>query len=215
MQRQGLWTVFFRPDADGSRQEVVVEYGTFYDFSASPPKLSDGGTLAGGDIPVHIFAPYTAIISSSGTTLATLVVPNHWWRARWRWQSAPRPLKRTFADLVAMKAVLPMDLAFVKNTPPATGLAWAGPMDTGGLTSQMTTTGDRNEIGFITEPQACWFLNGDANSLQRLMTNAEAMGSVPAMIRDLATNAPFDVYTYQLCHQVLTNRWLGNSDQSK
>lgn len=53
VQWQGPWTVFFRPDIDGNRDEVVVEYGG-YDFSGEPTVPICP--------PVHILEAYTATI---------------------------------------------------------------------------------------------------------------------------------------------------------
>src|SRR4051812_38984019 len=41
-QRRGPWTIFFRPDVHGPRQEIVVEYGSEFVFSldVAPTPLS-------------------------------------------------------------------------------------------------------------------------------------------------------------------------------
>ncbi len=161
-QRVGPWTVFFRPDANGLRQEVVVEYGTEYIFAsgAAPVTLS-------GAAPAHITAPYTATISGGGLAApVAIAVPNHWWGARWRWQSAPRPCVRAYTDLLAMKAVLPLSTTPLWNTSPPAATAWAGPMATGDLNTYLATTGDRDELGFVTEQQACYLLTGNAAALE-------------------------------------------------
>ena len=141
--RNGAWAVFFRPDADQSHLEVVVEYGG-WDFSVSPPT-----PLV---TPAHVSA-YTAIIRMGEESLATIDVPAHYWLTRWRWQSAPRPVVRTAADLVAMKATLPLDEAALWNNPAShtRAVTWSGPMGTAGLTTAMGTTGDRQEIGPLTD----------------------------------------------------------------
>ena len=191
-QRQGPWTVFFRPDANGSRQEVVVEYGTEYTFAsgAAPVTLS-------GAAPAHITAPYTATISGGGLAgPVAITVPNHWWGARWRWQSAPRPCVRAYAELLAMKAVLPLSTTPLWNTSPPAATAWAGPMSTGDVNIYLATTGDRDELGFITEQQACYLLTGNAAALESMLTDAEASGTMIYHIRDAATGAPFSVESY-------------------
>lgn len=187
------FTVFFRPDMSGLRQEIVVEYGTEYAFAANAAPVP-----ASGVTPAHITAPYTATIS--GGVLAapvTVNVPNHWWGARWRWQSAPRPIVRNLADLVAMKAVLPLSTMPVWNTsPPATGTPWGGPMATGDLNTSLATTGDRDELGFTTEQQACFLLTGNAAAGETMLTDAEASGTFIYHVRDAATSAPFSVEQY-------------------
>src|SRR5690349_7386275 len=64
--------VYFRSDADGCRDEVVFEYGDLWTTGA----------------PADLGA-YTVTITKSGTTVATIAVPAHYWMARWRWFSAP------------------------------------------------------------------------------------------------------------------------------
>lgn len=235
VHRQGAWTVFFRPDADGQRQEIVVEYGA-YDFSQSPtvpvgvarealwftgeddpppqPQPDDDPAMPSPDrveLPrvseqqaaraaaVHILQPYTATIKQGDATLATVTVPKHWWAARWRWCSKARPVVRSHDDLVAMKAILLHAEEALLNNPPDLSLpaaVWAGPMSTGGLTVYMPTTGDRQEIGPITNLQGSYLLRGNPEALTGLLAQAEAVGSWPFWIRDIATNNLLDVFLH-------------------
>lgn len=189
---RAAFTVFFRPDMSGARQEIVVEYGTEFKFGTLPP------VAASGVKPAHITSPYTATISGSGLASPVVVtVPNHWWGARWRWQSASRAMVRGYTNLVAMKAILPLSTQALWNTsPPATGVAWNGPMETAGLASDEQDVADRPEIGFITEYQACYLLTDNAAAQQTMLSQAEAMGTMPVWVRDAATGAMFDVQTY-------------------
>lgn len=197
MQRQGPWVVFFRPDADGQRAEAVVEYGSFYNFTAKPP-LTESGVA-----PAHILSPYTATITQSGATLATVQVPRHYWGARWRWQSAPRPFVRTFADFVAMKALLPMSNAAMWGKRPALrSIAHAGPMTPAGLQTGMGTPGDRPELGPTTEYQAGWLVAGDENGRASMMAQAEAAGSMCIHIRSADGFAPLDVQKFPYLSQI-------------
>src|ERR1051325_728571 len=50
------FTVFFRPDSDGNRNEVVIEYGGEVDFRVKPPQPAGG-------IAVSHTPGYTATIS--------------------------------------------------------------------------------------------------------------------------------------------------------
>ena len=175
------WTVFFRPDADRSRDEVVVERGLIY--------------LAPGQQPTHILEPYTATIFKDGKQIADVTVPRHWWLARWRWQSAPRPVRRSLHDLIAMKAICPLGKAALYGAkPPQTAISWSGPMDTGGLAIGMGGPGERAEIGAITEYQAVFLLDGRAEALTTMLTQAEAAGSMPIWARDQISGALVDVY---------------------
>jgi hypothetical protein len=175
------WTVFFRPDADGSRDEIVVERGLL--------------RLVPGQNPTHILEPYGATILKDGRRIAELSVPRHWWLARWRWQSAPRPVKRSLRDLIAMKAICPLAKGALYGAKlPQTAVRWQGPMDLGGLQVGMGGVGEREEIGPITEYQAAYLLDGNPGLLTAAMAQAEAVGSMPIWARDQSDGALVDVY---------------------
>jgi len=179
--REDEWTVFFRPDADRSRVEVVVERGMI--------------RLVPGQIPTHIFEPYKATILKDGKQIAEVAVPRHWWLARWRWQSAPRPVRRSLHDLIAMKAICPLGKAALYGAKPLDRMIkWEGPMDVGGFSVGMGAPGERSEIGPITEYQAAYLLDGNAQMLTTMMTQAETVGSMPIWARDELTGALVDVY---------------------
>jgi hypothetical protein len=179
--RDGEWTVFFRPDADRSRDEVVVERGKMW--------------LAPGESPTHILEPYSATIIKDGKPIAEVTVPRHWWWARWRWQSAPRPIRRSLHDLVAMKAICPLGRAALYGARQLqTVIRWQGPMGTAGLATAMGAGGERPDIGPMTEYQAAYLLDANTEALVTMMAQAEAVGSLPACARDEKTGALVDVY---------------------
>lgn len=179
--RKGDWTVFFRPDADGAREEIVVERGRL--------------RLGPGEQPSHILEPYTATILENGQQIAQITVPQHWWLARWRWQSAPRPIRRSLQDLIAMKAICPFDKTALWGAQPLqTAIEWQGPMSTGGLATAMGEAGERPDIGPITDYQAGYLIDGNSAALTTMMAQAEAVGSFPAYARDERTGALVDVY---------------------
>jgi hypothetical protein len=181
MMRDAEWTVFFRPDADRSRDEIVVERGKMW--------------LAPGESPTHIFEPYNATILKDGKRIAEVTVPRHWWMARWRWQSSPRPIRRSLRDLIAMKAICPLGKAALYGAKPLqTMIKWQGPMGTGGMQTGLGVAGERPEIGPITEYQAAYLLDGNADVLTTIMTQAEAVGSYPVWARDEKTGSLVDVY---------------------
>ncbi len=181
MAREDEWTVFFRPDADRSRDEIVVERGAIH--------------LAPGQNPTHILEPYNATILRDGKRIGEVSVPRHWWLSRWRWQSAPRPVRRSLHDLIAMKAICPLGKAALYGAKALdTVIKWQGPMDTGGLGIGMGGAGERSDIGPITEYQAAYLLDGNAQALTTMMTQAEAVGSMPVWARNELTGALVDVY---------------------
>jgi hypothetical protein len=147
---------------------------------------------------VHITQPYLATIMRGTETLAEITVPAHYWAARWRWQSAPRPQIRSFVDLVAMRALPPMSAqAMWGCTPAVPRIENQGPMTRGGLQIAMGGTGDRFEIGPMTEFQSALMVAGDHPDAEVSMwTQAEASGTMGLHIRDAATGAPLDVQTH-------------------
>ena len=183
------FVVFFRPDVDGARDEVIVEFGTAYVFATGVPP-----TVYAAVVPQHLPA-YTATITGGCLTEpVTVAVPAHYWATRWRWFSAPRPLVRTYDDLVEMRAILPLESSLIYSATLPAAKTWLGPMNNGGLMTGMGATGDRPDIGFVTEWMAAWMLTGDPAMETTWRANAEAVGSMPFWCRDVSTGALVDVF---------------------
>ena len=146
--------VMFRPDVDGTREEVVFEFGRCH---GNPDTVTLGA--------------YTASITRDGETLATVEAPKHYYYSRWRWQSAARPVTVTVAELLAAKLVPPYDKAMVRRLA-SERRAWRRwrandlhrPDAYGGIYPQMGATGERNDIGVVTEWQADYIMYEDAQS---------------------------------------------------
>jgi hypothetical protein len=172
-------TVFFRRDASGTRPEVVFELGW-----QSGLRATDLGA-------------YTATIKQGITVLATVSVPNHYWYSRWRWQSAPRPARRMPAQIFAANDMLPMATALAPNIPPSAPLPAYTPMAWSnlGLLNAMGTTGERSEIGLITQAVAEWLCTGTTTAYANMMAQAEAHSSVPVHFRD-DTMSPVSIARY-------------------
>lgn len=225
-------TVFFRPDRDSNRAEVIFELGRV--FSASPANLG----------------AYTVEISRDAQTLARIDVPEHYWFSRWRWQSAPRPVT---ADIEKMMrdGLLPIYQRETAGSGPAPSLnlmplpngdyvdlsivaefaagnyANAGKliikadiyrqitsgagkasanlavsgttytvMRLAGLQAYMPQTGERDDIGLVTEAQARYITSSDQGALELVLSQAEAAGTMPWHIRDERQDRPFDFGAY-------------------
>jgi len=173
-------TVFFRPDADGSRQEVLFELGRC--FSG----------------PAANMAAYTAVISrADGTVLATFNVPRHDWFSRWRWYSVERPARTTAAALMAAGLIPKYDFSLIAGKPPAMqGAATYAPMGLAGQSPDMSTGGGGAEIGPVTTFQAEWIATGNASSYRSMIAQAEAAGTWSFNHRDETTNGPLNAVTY-------------------
>jgi hypothetical protein len=174
------FTVFFRPDVDGLRDEVVVELGKMW-----------SGT------PAHVTTPYTFAVTKNGALLFTQTVPKHWWWARWRWQSSVRPFARTAASLIADKHFLPYTSSYLYGYSAwSTNYTYAGPMDLAGLTAAQGTTGDRPEIGPLTQPASDYILLGTSLARSSMIAQAEASASLPFHVRDENTGQWLDNQAY-------------------
>ncbi|MCC7045845.1 MAG: hypothetical protein IT562_03950 [Alphaproteobacteria bacterium] len=164
--------VDFRPDADGARQEVVFE---LCKFGATDKNLG----------------AYTARIYDGATLIATQAVPKHYGAARWRWQSARRPRRRTAAELIAAKQVPPYDKAAPRRAEPGRVMAKYKPMAWTelGFAGDMGATGERPEIGLVTEAVARWLVLQDDPSFDSMMEQAEAHATMPVHFRDATGSA--------------------------
>ena len=183
------FTVMFRSDvqAGATREEVVFELGAVH---AAQPLT---GTTAAYDI-----APYSVVIAKGSTTLASITLTKtHYWHQRWRWQSAPRPVRKTAAQLIAAKLVPNYDASIKTggaNDNPNVTYEYLGDA---GITHRFGNTGERSDIGPVTDYQAQWLcgINTAAN-LTSILAQGEASGSIPWHYRDENTGGPVDTIAF-------------------
>jgi hypothetical protein len=174
------FVVQFRCDTDDSgdpsRVEVVFELGD----------TTDG-------VAAFNMGAYAATIWDGDDVLATIDVPEHYWYSRWRWQSAPRPIAATIEELQADGLLPRFDMALAQTRPLSSQHVYT-PMKLAGLAAYMPSTGERDEIGVVTEAQA-EFLRGEA-SVDSLIAQAEASGTMPWHYRDEDGVAVFNFVTH-------------------
>jgi hypothetical protein len=169
--------VYFRPDRDSNRTEAVFELGAL-GSPASPANLDT----------------YRVAIERGGYRVHAADIPRHFWFARWRWQSAPRPVREKVEDLVAARLVPRYDASELgrysrDNRPHA-----YRPMSLAGIDPAMGATGERPDIGPVTGWQADYICCG--TNLATMMAQAEASGTIPWHFRDLRSGGPLDVFAY-------------------
>jgi hypothetical protein len=162
------WRVMFRRDADGLRDEAIVEYGR-----------GDAST------PAHRTTPYTARIYRGDTLVHEVTVPTHWWDARWRWQSAPRKRVRTVRQLVERGWLPELDAralfgrpAYDFVSPPVTPMTMAQHLNRG-----MGTAGENQCIGPLTEAQADWCIRQDEGIWPTVVAEAESAATYRTHLR--------------------------------
>lgn len=168
---------FYRPDEGSGREEWVVEFGSPWSTN------------------VRDLGAYTAnIVKLDGTTVS-ISVPYHWWFSRWRWQSAPRPVRAKGIDLMRAGLIPFLNatglcLGGIKSVPAYTPMAMCGiPMDQG-------QTGIYPGIGLLTGWQAQYFTRKETPAGEYLFRNqAEAVNSMQQHVRDWNKRRAIDIIT--------------------
>lgn len=140
------------------------------------------GSLFDGAAPAHL-GPYTV-----GSTN----VPAHWWNARWTDRKTPPQIVRTPAQLVAANRMFPIgDTGLVlTNQPKRVPYTVMGASN---VYIAMFVTGERQDIGWITDPSAFYMLGMDPNPM---LDWAQANDSCPLHFRDETTGRPIDLLKY-------------------
>lgn len=177
-------TIFFRPDRNNDRIEVVFELGRMW-----------GKANQDGD---H-WGAYRAIIRNGSKEIATIDAPRHWWFSRWRWQSKPRPIVRTGRSLIDARLMLPYAESaarFAEEPESSERTVYRAPMDTANVLTAVGSAGERYDYGPVTEYQAHYLIAGSDRSLATLRAQAEAAASMPMHIRDEKTHAPVNFFQY-------------------
>src|SRR5215472_2136215 len=154
-------SVHFRRDRNSERAEVVFELGRIWNTE-----------------PINLDS-YKVSIQRGSTVVYTTEVPRHFWFARWRWQSAPRNVTARISELTR-SGLLPVYDARVNvgsaHPPKPHTYEIMGLADVAG---HMGMTGDRGDIGPLTEPQAEYVCTERPSTLASLLAQAEAAGTVP------------------------------------
>lgn len=141
--------------------------------------------------PYNLGAHHVKIENSAGVVFEA-DIPQHWWNAEWTYRPAPLAAKRTPAQIVAANRMFPFGDtgARVGQT---TNYTFKGPMDSAGITIYMPTTGERPDIGLITDPSASYMLTGKPGPM---LAWAQAAGSCPMHFRDEKTGKSIDLIKY-------------------
>lgn len=133
--------------------------------------------------PYHL-GPYTD---------GNVSVPGHWWNARATDRTnCPLKIIRTPAQIIAANRMFPYGNTGCKILPlPA--LVPYTPMGSSNITIYMPTTGERSDIGLITDPSAVFMLGGAPDTM---LAWAQSNDSCPLHFRDEATGKPIDLIKY-------------------
>ncbi len=178
--------VHFRKDVGGTaRNEIVFEYGAVFNG------------------PRSYMGPYHASIRIDGAEVANFAVPYHFHFARWRWNPTPRPIRTTGAALIAARMVPPLVTSQTNGFTAAPSAPGYTIMGIAGLFGDMTTSGDRYELGMVTEQQAYWICTGLGSAA--VLAQGEASASWPWHHRDETTGGPLNKTTYPQASEANSN----------
>jgi hypothetical protein len=141
--------------------------------------------------PYHLGAHHVKIESGS-TVLFDQDIPGHWWNAQWTFRPAPIAIKRSPAEIVAANRMFLFGDVGARSRSSANYI-FKGPMDSAGMTIYMPTTGERPDIGLITDPSAQFMLGEKPGPM---LAWAQAAGSCPMHFRDEKTAKPINLIQY-------------------
>ncbi|MEO8302292.1 MAG: hypothetical protein ABI608_10885 [Rhizomicrobium sp.] len=141
--------------------------------------------------PYHL-GPHHVKIERGEAVVFDADIVGHWWNAEWTFRPSPIAAKRTPAQIVAANRMFPFGNTGAKVSPPA-NYVFKGPMDSAGITLYMPTTGERPDIGLITDASAFYMLGGKPDPM---IAWAQAAGSCPMHFRDEQTGKPIDLIRY-------------------
>lgn len=167
--------VGFRPDG-----RIVFHLGALGDLSKAHAQPE----------PYHM-GPHHVKIERGSSVVFEADIPAHWWNAEWTYRPTPISIKRTPAQIVAANRMFAYGNTGVNAR--QNDYVFKGPMDSAGIAVYMPTTGERPEIGLITDPSAYYMLGGKPGPM---LAWAQAAGSCPMHFRDEKTGKPIDLLKY-------------------
>lgn len=197
------------PSASNLKVSIVVN-GTSYGYPDGPKIPSyyvgfrqDGrivfhlgalGNLSGASSPPKPFhlPSHQVRIERGGETLFDETIPAHWWNAQWSYRPKPPSAVKTPAQIVAARRMFPFGNTGAKLTRGVARVPYA-PMGSSNITRYMPTTGERPDIGLVTDNSG-FFMLGE--SAEPMIDWALAAGSCPVHFRDEATGKPIDLRKY-------------------
>lgn len=208
--------VYFRPDdVPSTRVEVVFEFFKSGDLAGSLVTHPRTTVLPAGVTAANIMTPLAIeVFDENGNPIAdhlgrtVITAPFFGWGSRYRFQTALRPLIQTPAQLFAAKLLPPFGTNGLPGTITKQDFSiftYTNPMDLAG-TKPQGGTGERNDLGLVTEWGANYLINPtDPVAIQAMLAAGEAAATWPFNLRDDATGAPISKLTYPTCNNYNEN----------
>lgn len=140
-----------------------------------------------------VLGPYHVKIAKDGLDIFDADISSHWWNARWTYYPTTSiTVQRTPAQLVAANRMFPF--GDTGNTIPAQG---STPpyfyMGSSNITIYMPTTGERPDIGLLTDNSAYYMLGANPSGM---IAWALCGNTCPMHYRDQNTGRPIDLLQY-------------------
>ena len=199
------------PSGSASNIKVIIALGgTTYSYPDGPKIPSyyvdfreDGriifhlgalGNLSGPPNPpkpYHLPA-HDVRIERDGVVLAAGHVPAHWWNAQWTYRPKSFAVTKAPAQIVNAHRMFAYGDTGARIPAPPARVPYSI-MGSSNITIEMPTTGERPDIGLITDNSAYFMLGGDPSAM---FDWALAAGSCPMHFRDEATGKPIDLRKY-------------------
>jgi hypothetical protein len=168
--------VYYRPDITSHREEWVFEFGDPWNLTS-----------------VNLGA-YTVAIKKINGDIVTIEVPEHFYLSRWRWESTPRPVRRTVEEIFQAKLLPRYDGSVLSRYANDHTAKTYSIMRLAGIMPNQATTGERADIGIVTGWQADYLCVG--SNLDTILDQAEAAGTINMHVRDRTGVAPMDLFIY-------------------
>lgn len=140
-----------------------------------------------------VLGPYHVKIAKDGADIFDADIPQHWWNARWTYYpTITITTSRTPAQLVAARRMFPFgDTGCKLPAQPATVPYFY--MGSSSITIYMPTTGERADIGLVTDNSAYYMLGQNPSGM---IAWGLAGSTCPNKYRDQNTGRPIDLVQY-------------------
>jgi hypothetical protein len=169
--------VLFREDG-----RILFHLGALGNLSlAAPP------TIKAYHLPAH-----QVRIERDGKIVLDETLPGHWWSAQWTYRPKPLAVVKTPAQIVTARRMFPFGRTGATLERPAPRVPYRL-MGASNIVRGMPMTGERSDIGLITENSG-HFMLGD--SPDPMIDWALSAASCPMHYRDEATGKPIDLTKY-------------------
>jgi len=141
--------------------------------------------------PYHLGAHHVRI-EDNGKVAFDEDIPGHWWNAEWTYRPRPLAIVKTPAQIVADRRMFSFGNMGSRVSPQPPRVPYKI-MGASNITTYMPTTGERPDIGLITDNSAYYMLGGDPGPM---LDWAQANDSFPLHYRDETTGKPIDLLQY-------------------